>query len=176
MKNLSMYNENKDFEKVVTKFYGEEFCEVLIGWTDALGYRLIKTDLMGEFQLWESDSFDNNIAVNTDEIVNINDVISIVSKEIDIALDEFKGIEENKLSEDDKERKTDILSDYSILKNTTPKTLEVGTLVNIINENTLGRIEGFLTDELKYMVEPLNTDFTQNLFHVYPDEINIVNE
>ena len=101
MKNLSMYNENKDFEKVVTKFYGEEFCEVLIGWTDALGYRLIKTDLMGEFQLWESDSFDNNIAVNTDEIVNINDVISIVSKEIDIALDEFKGIEENKLSEDD---------------------------------------------------------------------------
>ena len=25
MKNLSMYNENKDFEKVVTKFYGEEF-------------------------------------------------------------------------------------------------------------------------------------------------------
>lgn len=176
MKNLSMYNENKDFEQVVTKFYGEEFCEVLIGWTDALGYRLIKTDLMSEFQLWEPDSFDSTITINTNELVNVDDVITMILKEIHMVLDELKGIEENKLSEDDKERKADTLSDYKILKNTTPKTLEVGTLVNIINENTLGRIEGFLTDELKYMVEPLNTDFSQNLFYVYPNEINIVNE
>ena len=176
MENLSMYKENKDFEQVVSNFYGDDFCDRLIEWTDALRYRFIKIDSMGEFELWESDSFDNDIANNTGKIVTINEVVIMILEEIDIVLDEFKGVDDKDLSEEDRDRKQATLADYNILENAKPNTLSIGTLVNIKNENTIGRIEGFCIDEFKYMVEPLNTDFTQNLFYVYPDEIETVKQ